>query len=107
MLCESQRPAHTHIPAHICGASNAWMSLSGGAFQRFRIGEAVSGVMYKFPRQDSQHFHRLISIGILDSKTFVSTSETAISESTVAVSPQASELRSGMGGFGFWKLVFR
>jgi hypothetical protein len=32
----------TYIPAHICGARNAWMSLSGGAFQRCRIGEAVS-----------------------------------------------------------------
>ncbi|KAJ29608.1 hypothetical protein [Sulfitobacter pontiacus] len=32
----------TYIPAHICGASNAWMSLSGGAFELFRIGEAVS-----------------------------------------------------------------
>jgi|GEM_PF-5817293 len=32
----------TYIPAHICGASNAWMSLSGGAFELFRIGDAVS-----------------------------------------------------------------
>lgn len=32
----------TYIPAHICGASNAWMSLSGGALELFRIGDAVS-----------------------------------------------------------------
>ncbi len=34
--------SRTHIPAHICGVENAWMSLSGGAFELFRIGEAVS-----------------------------------------------------------------
>jgi len=34
--------SRTHIPAHICGVENAWMSLSGGAFELFRIGDAVS-----------------------------------------------------------------
>ena len=34
--------SRTHIPAHICGARNVWMSLSGGAFELFRIGDAVS-----------------------------------------------------------------
>ncbi|WP_340248628.1 hypothetical protein [Sulfitobacter pontiacus] len=40
--CSTQAVARTYIPAHICGASNAWMSLSDGAFELFRIGEAVS-----------------------------------------------------------------
>ena len=40
MLSQAASP-HTY-PSSYMRCSNAWMSLSGGAFELFRIGEAVS-----------------------------------------------------------------